>query len=98
MTKTMTNKRPRISSHGRFRDTRGIVKSPIAGNDGYKSRQIQVNRLVCRAFHGPAHSPAHEVDTGSVPVVKRATVVQPRLRLPTTLRPYRCTVTCMMFF
>ena len=34
MTKTMTNKRAQVSSIGRFRDTRGNVKSPIAGKDG----------------------------------------------------------------
>ena len=59
---------PQVSSIGRFRDTRGKVKSPIARKDGYKEAGIQnknhlMNRLVCRAFHGPAPSPDHkEVD------------------------------------
>jgi hypothetical protein len=43
------------------------VKSPIARKAGYKSvailrKKYQMNRLVCRAFHGKAPSPAHEVD------------------------------------
>ena len=66
-TKTKTKKVAQVSSHGRFRDTRGKVKSPIAMKSGYKTVGVQgkhhlMNRLVCGAFHGPAPSPAHEVD------------------------------------
>ena len=59
---------PRVSNFGRFRDTHGIIKTPNAKRDGYKSvgilgNHILLHCLVCRAFHGEPPTAEHtEVD------------------------------------
>jgi hypothetical protein len=51
-----SNWKTEISSHGRFKDTNGIIKTPIPRRDGRCSVQISgknhlVHRLVAEAFH-----------------------------------------------
>ena len=59
---------PRVSNFGRFRDIRGIVKTPNAHPNGYKrvtilDKKIGLHCLVCRAFHGEPPTAEHtEVD------------------------------------
>ena len=59
---------PRVSNFGRYRDLRGIVKTPNAAQNGYKrvtilDNGILLHRLVCRAFHGEPPTAEHtEVD------------------------------------
>jgi len=48
---------PEISNFGRFRDTNGVVKIPLPGEQGYcrvgiMGEKFGVHGLVCRAFHG----------------------------------------------
>ena len=56
---------PRVSNFGRFRDLRGIVKTPNAlPNSGYKyvqalTKTIPLHCLVCRAFHGEPPTAEH---------------------------------------
>ena len=55
---------PRVSNFGRFRDIRGIVKTPNAARDGYKyvrilSKLVGLHCLVCHAFHGEPPTVKH---------------------------------------
>ena len=50
-----------VSSLGRFRDSRGVVKTPSPRTSGYVEVKLQkktfkVHRLICEAFHGPSPS------------------------------------------
>ena len=50
-----------VSSLGRYRDSRGIVKTPSPKASGYvdvtiKDKHYKMHRLVCAAFHGPSPS------------------------------------------
>ena len=51
----------KVSSFGRYRDSRGIVKTPSPQASGYvvvmvKKKNHYIHRLVCEAFHGPSPS------------------------------------------
>ena len=53
--------RPQVSSLGRFRDSRGVVKTPSPRTSGYVKVMIMkkahfMHRLICEAFHGPSPS------------------------------------------
>jgi hypothetical protein len=56
-----------VSSKGRIRSAKGVVRYGSSTSGGYKSicvkrKPIAVHNLICSAFHGPQPTPEHTVD------------------------------------